>query len=64
MDEVRVAYDAFRKVLFKTWDVGFSEGLEESFMLADIKDHCADQNDGIRMDATIDNLFNEWKQSR
>ena len=64
MEEYKTAWTNFKAVLFKTWDRGFEEGLEESFMLNDIKDFCADQNDGIRMDATVEALWEEWKAHR
>jgi len=64
MEDYKLAYENFKKVLFATWSAGFAEGLDESFMLADIKDWLADQNDGIRMDATVEMLWAEWKQSK
>jgi hypothetical protein len=54
----------FAEVLFKTWDKGYAEGLDEAFMLADIKDYCASLNDGIRMDAKVELVWEQWKQSR
>jgi len=64
MEEYKTAYENFKKVLFATWAAGFAEGLDEAFMLADIKDWLTDQNDGIRMDATVEMLWEEWKKSR
>ena len=56
MEDYKAAWENFKAVVFKTWDAGYAEGLDETFMLNDIKDCCADQNDGIRMDATVESL--------
>ena len=64
MEDYKAAWANFKAVVFKTWDAGFAEGLEEDFMLSDIKDVCADQNDGVRMDATVEALWAEWKAQR
>lgn len=64
MEQLQVAYEQFKAAIFKTWDSGYAEGLDEEFMLADIKDFVANQNDGDRMDATVDMLWEEWKKSK
>lgn len=59
--ELSASWDALKEVIYKAWDAGFEEGLDEAFLLADMKDHLAAKNGGERMDATVDMLWTEWK---
>jgi hypothetical protein len=59
--ELNEAWENLKTLIFKAWDAGFEEGLEESFMQADMKDFLTIQNGGERMDATVEMLWAEWK---
>jgi hypothetical protein len=63
MEDMQI-WREFGEAVFKTWDTGFAEGLDEEFMLADIKDYCAMLNDGERMDAKVEMLWDLWKKNR
>lgn len=63
MDDMQV-WREFGEAVLKAWNTGYAEGLDEEFMLADIKDYCATINDGERMDAKVDALWAIWKKSR
>jgi hypothetical protein len=63
MEDMQI-WREFGEAVFKTLDTGFAEGLDEEFMLADIKDYCAMLNDGERMDAKVEMLWDLWKKNR
>ena len=64
MGQMGELYEAFKQSVFQTWDAGWDEGLEESFMLSDIKDYTTEINEGQSMDCVIDTFWDEWRATK